>query len=162
MSMRYRIEMIAWCLALFAVGAAAGHAWATGFVLLALFAGSVCLLVAFCVIELRMRAAHADWLCYALTRQRMPPLIRCEPLESPREVALARFLGAEIQFTSSNAAYDDHPDRLSWIPWVWGDDVTRRAFDRRDAERHDAERHRFRAVYRQPPSLWRRFLSIFR
>lgn len=73
MSARYRLEVLAWAFVFLALGAAADHALADGDLLTASLAITVALATMFCLLEVTLRAAIADALCYALTGQRMPP-----------------------------------------------------------------------------------------
>lgn len=74
MSLRYRIEILAWAFVLVLFGAAADHAAAVrNDLVVASLAITGALGVMFCLLEITLRDAVADALCYALTGQRMPP-----------------------------------------------------------------------------------------
>jgi hypothetical protein len=73
-SLRYRLEVLAWAFVLVLFGAAADHAAvARGDLVVASMAITGALGVIFCLLEVTLREAVADALCYALTGQRMPP-----------------------------------------------------------------------------------------
>lgn len=84
MNRRYLLELAGVAAAIFMFGITFHQAEARGehvVALLAVLAFGYALVVGWAV----LRQAHADWLCYALTGQRMPPLRQATPETDRRE-----------------------------------------------------------------------------